>query len=193
MAFERDPHRLYPHDRLMARTVLPFVPKAVTPNSVTILRMVLTPLGLYFLFLENFAIGIPFFLFLAFTDALDGSIARVRKQVTDWGTFYDPVADKLLIGSVVLLVVAKHVSLTFALAIIGLEALIVSGGVLRKRKGRTASANVFGKAKMFFQVAGVTLLLISVAFGSAPLAAVSVGTLSVSIVLAVVSLVTYGM
>jgi CDP-diacylglycerol--glycerol-3-phosphate 3-phosphatidyltransferase len=188
----RDPAALYPHDRLLAATLLPLIPREVHPNHVTVLRLFLIPAVLLFLAGEDYAVGVPLFFIAAFTDALDGSLARVRKQITDWGTFYDPVADKLLIGSVVLLIVVKHINIVFGLLIVLLELLIIVGGYLRKRQGLVTHANVFGKTKMFLQVTGVLFLLIAVWMGVDLFMGVSVGTLSLAIVFAVLSLFTYG-
>ncbi len=188
----RDPAKLYPHDRLLAVTLIPLIPREVHPNHVTVLRLFLIPIVLIFLAVEEYAVGVPLFFIAAFTDALDGSLARVRRQITEWGTFYDPVADKLLIGSVVLLIVVKHINIAFGLLIVLLELLIVAGGYLRKRQGRITHANVFGKTKMFFQVMGVLFLLIAVWMGVDLFMGVSIGTLSLAIVFAVLSLLTYG-
>jgi CDP-diacylglycerol--glycerol-3-phosphate 3-phosphatidyltransferase len=193
MAFERDPKKLFPHDYLLKYTIVPLIPSFITPNAVTIFRLVCTPVALWFLYIENYAVGVPFFVFLAFTDALDGTLARLRNKITAWGTFYDPVADKLLIGSVVLLVVAKYVGLLFGLTIIGIEVAIILGAHHRRRKGKFHGANVFGKTKMFLQVAGVTLLLISIWSGWEVIVPYSVATLSLAIVFAVISLLTYGL
>lgn len=190
---DRNPYKLYPHDYLFKYTVVPLLPHWVTPNMVTILRFLLIPVVLWFLFTEQYTIGMPLFVFAALTDALDGSIARLRKQITHWGTFYDPVADKLLIGSVVLLVVVQHVHIAFALVIVGLEVLIIMGGFYRRSKGQLKGANIFGKTKMVLQVVGVSLLLLAIWFGLDPIIPVSVGTLSVAIVFAVISLFTYGL
>lgn len=193
MAVKRDPRKLYPHDWLMARTIIPFVPSWVTPNMVTVLRFVLTPFVLLFLHLEWWQVAIPLFVCTAATDALDGSLARVRGKITAWGSLYDPLADKLLIGSTALLVVTKYISPRFALAILGLEVLIVIGGYWGKRKGRPVSANIFGKMKMLLQVIGVTLLMVSVATGSVGLYPWSVAALYLALVLAFVSFLTYGL
>lgn len=191
--FERDPHKLFPHDHIMRYTFIPLVPRFVTPNMVTMLRILLTPVDLWFLYTEQFSMGVPLFMFLAFTDALDGSLARIRKQVTDWGTFYDPFADKILIGSVVLLVVVQHVNVIFGLLIVMVESMIVLGGYIRKMNGKITGANIFGKTKMVLQVAGVTLLLFAIWMGVSLFIPVSIGTLSLAIVFAVISLFTYGL
>ncbi len=193
MAFERDPYKLFPHDRLLAATLLQLVPRRVTPNMLTVLRFVLIPFVLGFLAAEMWSVAVPLFLFTALTDAMDGSLARTRRQVTEWGTFFDPVADKLLIGSVVLLLVAERVNPWFALLILAVEALIITGGVLRKRQGIVTSANIFGKTKMFLQVVGVTFLLVAAWTGTDLYVDLSVGTLSLAIAFAVVSLFTYGL
>ena len=193
MALERDPNKLFPHDHLMKWVILPLIPKKVTPNSITIVRFIGIPFVLYFLLLEQFHIGVPLFLVLAFTDALDGSLARVRKQITQWGTFYDPVADKLLIGLVALLIIVKYIHPVFAFIIVVLELLIIAGGLRTKNRGKVISANIFGKTKMFLQVAGVTILLIAVWAGIPLFVPISAATLSLAIVFAVVSLFTYGL
>ncbi len=188
----RDPHKLYPHDYVMKYTIIPLIPHAITPNMVTVFRMICTPFVLYFLYVERFDIGVPLFFFVALTDAIDGSLARLRNQVTDWGTFYDPVADKLLISTVVMLVVAKHINIIFALIILLIEVLIVVGGLIRKSHGKITSANIFGKTKMCLQVIGVLFLLLSLWAGHDLFIPISTGTLSMAIVFGVISLFTYG-
>lgn len=191
--FERDPHKLFPHDHILRYTLIPLIPHFITPNMVTMFRIVMTPVVLWLLYTSQFEIGVPLFLFVAFTDAIDGTLARLRKQVTDWGTFYDPLADKVLIGSVVLLVVVQHVNVIFGLFIISIEVVLLIGGFIRKRQGKLIGSNVFGKTKMFLQVAGVLMLLIALWAGFDLFIPISVGTLSLAIVFAVISLFTYGL
>lgn len=189
----RDPHKLFPHDHIMRYTFIPLIPSFISPNMVTMFRIVMTPVVLWLLYTSQFEIGVPLFLFVAFTDAIDGSLARLRNQVTDWGTFYDPLADKILIGSVILLVVIQHVNVIFGLLIVAVEATLLVGGYVRKRNGEVISANVFGKIKMFLQVSGVLMLLIALWAGFDLFIPLSVGTLSLAVVFAVISLFTYGL
>lgn len=191
--FERNPHKLYPHDHVMRYTFIPLIPSFVTPNMVTMFRIVMTPVVLWLLYIGNFTVGVPVFLFVAFTDAVDGSLARIRKQITDWGTFYDPLADKILIGSVIILVVVQHVNVIFALVIVSIEALLLIGGYARKTNGNAIGSNIFGKIKMLLQVVGVLLLLIALWAGFDLFIPLSVGTFSLAIVFAVISLFTYGL
>lgn len=191
MAF--DPHKVQRHDYILKYSILPLIPGFCRPNHLTILRLVLTPFVLYFLMQENYQIGVPLFFITALTDLIDGSLARVRKQITEWGTFYDPVADKVLIGSVAILIVAQHINVWMALIIIGLDLILVIGGYLRRREGEVIHANTWGKLKMCLQVAGVMALLIAVWLGVDLFIPFSIGTFSLAIVFAVISLFTYGL
>lgn len=190
---QRDPNRLFLHDHFLRYTLVPLIPSFISPNMVTVFRMLMTPVVLWFLYLQNFAVGVPLFWFLAFTDALDGSLARLRQRITTWGTFYDPLADKMLIGSVVLLVVVKHVNLFFGLLIVCIELAIILGAFVRRRRGKIMSANFFGKTKMFLQVLGVSFLLLALWAGFDLFIPLSIGTLSLAILFAVMSLFTYGL
>lgn len=188
----RDPSKLFPHDFIMRYTFVPLVPKFVTPNMITIFRMLMVPFVLYFLFWDNYNVGVPLFLVAAFTDALDGSVARLRSSITEWGTFFDPLADKLLVGSVVILVVMEHINPIFGGLILFVDSVIMVGGYIRKRRGKPMGSNIFGKTKMFFQIVGISLLLIALWAGFDLFIPFSVGTFSLAIVLAVISLFTYG-
>lgn len=190
---ERDPHRLFPHDHLMKLTVIPLIPGFIRPNHITILRLILTPFVLWFLISEQYFIGVPLFIFTAFTDVIDGSLARLRRQITEWGTVADPIADKLLIGLVVLFFVIKYVSLYFGFLILFFELLIIAGGFFHRLQGKYVSANIFGKIKMVLQVFGVLFLLFSLWFNFDLFRSVSVGTLTLAIVFAVLSLLSYGL
>ncbi|HBK35223.1 MAG: CDP-alcohol phosphatidyltransferase [Candidatus Uhrbacteria bacterium GW2011_GWE2_40_58] len=189
----RDPQKWYPHDYVMRYTIIPFIPRWISPNMITWVRILGIPFVLYTLYFGFYNVGVPLFIFLAFTDALDGSVARIRNRITDWGTLYDPLADKILISTVVLLIVVKHINIIFGLLIVIIESIIVLVGFYRKSNGKITSANVFGKTKMALQVIGVSLLLIAVWAGVDLFIPMSIGTLSLAIIFAVVSLFTYSL
>jgi len=177
----------------MRYTIIPFIPRWISPNMITWVRILGIPFVLYTLYFGFYNVGVPLFIFLAFTDALDGSVARIRNRITDWGTLYDPLADKILISTVVLLIVVKHINIIFGLLIVIIESIIVLVGFYRKSNGKITSANVFGKTKMALQVIGVSLLLIAVWAGVDLFIPMSIGTLSLAIIFAVVSLFTYSL
>jgi len=157
------------------------------------LRFFMTPIVLWLLVIEQYEYGVPLFLLATITDALDGTMARIRSEITEWGTFYDPLADKILIGSVILLVVIRYVNPWIAAALILVELLLIGGGWYRRERGRVKSANIWGKVKMLLQVIGVMFLLISLMFGVDFFVDLSQGTLILAIVFAVVSLFTYSL
>lgn len=181
------------HDRILAKIFLPIIPKWVKPNHLTILRFILVPLVAYLTWSANWSWLIPVFIFAGFTDLLDGTLARVRKQITLWGTIADPAADKLLIGSVAVLFLARHVSFLLAFTLVFLEFLIIVGAYARQRRGEYLSANWSGKIKMFLQVVGIAGLMIAT-FGDVHwLGPISILLIIVSFGFAIVSLVTYGL
>lgn len=184
---------LYFHDRVLDKILIRFLPKKLRPNHITAFRFCLIPLVLWFVVQGAWAAAALLFLLAAFTDALDGSMARVRKQITDWGTFYDPAADKLLIGLVVILFVAKEVNIAFAVIIVVIELMILFCALMRRKRRELISANWAGKMKMLFQVIGVSALLIAKWWGLSLLVPFSIGTLTIAIIFAVVSLLTYSL
>lgn len=176
----------------MKVVIIPFIPRWVTPNHVTVLRFLLTPFAIWGLAVGAFAWSIPFFLFVAFTDVIDGSLARLRNQVTEWGSLYDPIADKILISLAAVVVVTGVVGWWLTVLMIFAELVVVVGALHHKHDGGVIMANAWGKTKMFTQVLGVTLLLCSLAFQLPLFVFLGMVVLVLSLVLALISVVTYG-
>lgn len=189
---KRDPEKLVFYDYLLMPLVK-IIPKSVRPNHITVLRIVLTPLVLILLVTENYAVGVPAFFLVGMTDALDGSMARIRKQITDWGTFYDPIADKLLIGSVIVLILVKHVNPVLAFGVVAVELMLIVGGWYQRQRGRVITANVWGKVKMVLEGLAVMMVLIALWGGVDIFLDISEGTLVLVIIFAVISLLTYSL
>ncbi len=180
-------------DKLIAKTILPFVPRIVTPNHLTAFRLAATPFVLYLLTLGEYQWGLVLFIITAFSDAVDGALARVRGLVTEWGKMYDPLADKFLIGSVTALIVAKFLDQWLALSIIGLELFLIIGAFWRRRYRKIEiKAKKVGKVKMVLQSLGVGLLLLSIVLGGQPILLEAARyTLILGLAFAVLSLVVY--
>lgn len=179
-------------DRVIARVILPLLPKSVTPNQITGARFAVTPFVIYLLAVGSYVWGLVLFVLTAFTDAVDGALARTRGPITEWGKMYDPLADKLLIGSVVALVVSRFISHYLALAIIFLELLIIASAFwLRKYRGREIQAKAVGKVKMILQSFGVGFLMLYTVVGVAPLLEAARYTLYAAVFFAVLSLFVY--
>ena len=84
-------------------------------------------------------------------------------------------------------------SLALAAVIVIIELMIVAGAAYNRHLGRYSSANEYGKIKMFLQCLGVVLLLVGKIAGIELAVPFAVGTFSVAIVFAIVSLLTYGL
>lgn len=182
----------FPHDYLMNLLILPLIPRFVTPNAVTCLRFLLTPLVLYFIFINDYSVAIPLFIFTAFTDVIDGSLARMRQQVTKWGTIYDPVADKILIIGATLILIFTYLHPAIGGMIIGMEVIFLLGGYNRMKNAEVQSPSWFGKIKMLCQVIGVTCLLIFTATAQMLLIYLSTIAFMIAIILALLNIIKYG-
>jgi len=184
--------RIFWHDKILAATFLKLFPKLVKPNHLTMFRFLTTPFVVLLMLYGSYKVGLLVFLVVAFTDALDGSMARTRGQITQWGRIYDPLADKVLIASMVFTIVLRYIDLWAALLIVFLEFFIIAVAWWRKHKGQYIEANIWGKIKMNLQVLGVVILLLSIIFNVEALLPFSAGVFYLAIAFAVVSLLTYG-
>lgn len=184
---------VHPHDRLIAKLFLRFIPKSITPNKITLFRIIATPF-IFLLILEgNYKIGGFAFLLVAFTDALDGSMARTQDKVTKFGMMFDPLADKLLVGTMVLLLVFEYFNPMLGLAILGLEIIFIMTGFVSSYKFKTVKmANIWGKIKMILQVSAVCITLLAIFFNLPGLLHAAAWIFGLAIGFAVVSLFTQG-
>ena len=137
------------------------------PNLLTLMRIVLIPIfiGVFYLpFSSAHALAAIIFALASFTDWLDGYLARKLKQMSPFGAFLDPVADKLLVAtSLLLLVGEKEISfLTLpAIVIVGREIVISALREWMAEVGKRASVTVsyIGKVKTTVQMMALVLLL----------------------------------
>jgi len=188
------PEVIHPHDRLLEKLFLRFLPSSITPNALTMIRILLTPAVFLVISAENYRLGLPFFLLVAFTDALDGSLARTRGQITRFGMLFDPLADKFLIGSMVMLLVFRYLDPFLALAVLGVEIVLILSALVAKAKFKTVRmANIWGKIKMMLQVLAVFLTLIGLALTTPSLLGIAAWLFGLAIGFAVISLFSHGL
>lgn len=183
---------LFPHDHVMKYTLIPLIPRFVTPNAVTISRYVATPFVLYFMYTGAYKTAITLFLLTAITDIIDGSLARLRNQVTEWGTIHDPIADKLLIIGSALILVVQHLHPAIAGIIIILEVVFLAHGYNNIKRGEIQSPSWYGKIKMLCQVIGVVLILIHIGYGGEIFILLSTVAFGAAILLALLNIIKYG-
>lgn len=183
---------IHPHDHFMARTVLWLFPHSVTPNKVTLFRVVTTPIVFFLVLFQYYQIGFLAFLFVAFTDAIDGSLARTRDQITKFGMMFDPVADKLLVGSLVFLLVFR-IHYWLAMAVLGIEMILILSGLVAKIKFKTVlMANRWGKIKMLLQVVALGLTMFAFLVEAPGLLTIAAWIFGIAIGFAIVSLFAHG-
>ena len=183
--------KLYPQDKILQATILKIIPHFLTPNHFTVLRLLMTPIIIFCILKEQVVLAFILFLLAGFTDAIDGAMARTRNQITEWGKMYDPIADKLLVGSIAFLLITKYLSLYLTLFIIFIEILLISNGVFRKSNGDIIEANIWGKIKMFLQILGIALIFAFMIFNINFLIIASWAILIIACVFAIISLFTY--
>jgi len=189
-----DAKEVHPHDHLMKRVVLKYLPDSVTPNKVTSFRVLATPIVFLLILYGYYGLGAFAFLFVAFTDAVDGSLARTKNQITKFGILFDPLADKLLIGAMVLLLVFRYFDFWLGVAILGIEIIfIVSALFSGYRIKKIRMANGWGKIKMFLQVLAVFITLMALLLDFPELLSVAALIFGVAIGAAVLSLFSHGL
>lgn len=149
------------------------------PNSLTLLRIFFVPLLVAALVADsrtiylwgwhvaNEQVALGIFLVAAFTDLLDGYLARRWRQITTVGTLLDPIADKLLVSSaLVSLVQVRVIPGWMAILVIGREFAVTGLRGIAAASGITIKASDLGKTKMLAQVIAISLLMLSMSNAS---------------------------
>jgi CDP-diacylglycerol--glycerol-3-phosphate 3-phosphatidyltransferase len=184
---------IFPHDNLMRLTVLRLIPARLTPNKITLFRIIFTPAVIFLITFGHLYTGVIAFLLVAFTDVIDGSLARTKNMVTRFGMLFDPLADKLLIGSMVLLLVFNYYPFWLGMTIIAIEIIFIIFALVAKYKFKTVRmANIWGKVKMILQVLAVFITLLALLLELPVLFNVAMWVFGAAIGLAIVSLFSHG-
>lgn len=103
-----------------------------------------------------------FFIIAASTDGVDGYIARKRKQVTTFGKFLDPIADKLLVtAALIALVYRRDITGWSAMIIIGREFIITGLRLVAAGEGKIITASIWGKIKTILQMIAISAALLN--------------------------------
>jgi len=163
------------------------------PNSITLLRILLIPVFVW-LYLEPTPeralwAGLVFGA-AAFTDFLDGYLARRSGQITNLGKLLDPVADKLLVASgLILLVQVQQVAVWLAIVMIARELIVTGARAVAAKEGFIVPADSLGKFKVIGQIGGILCLIFQGAWleAQAFLSSVGIILLYVALVFSLVS------
>ncbi len=154
------------------------------PNKITVTRIILSVILLTMLCIPWYAFNIRFpdlqiastattinvlyiiagviFVIAAFSDFLDGYLARKNNQVTDFGKVMDAIADKLLVnGVLIILAYYQKIDLVIPVIIISRDIIVDSCKMISGNKGKVVAASILGKIKTICMLVGLTLTFFS--------------------------------
>ena len=136
------------------------------PNILTIIRFILIPVILYFIFTGNYILAFVFFTLSGITDILDGAIARKYNLISTFGKLMDPLADKLTQISVLATLVFKEIIPFWILIIVMLKELImIIGASFLYGKDVVVYSKWFGKLATVLFYFAIVFSLINKQFG----------------------------
>lgn len=165
------------------------------PNKLTLFRVILIPFFVFFLLAPYFTgygnyIALTIFIIASITDFLDGRIARKNNLVTNFGKFMDPLADKLLVSSALICLVALNkIPAWIVITIIAREFIISGFRLIASDNGVVIAASYWGKFKTVFQMLTVIVLLLD--FPGTVFSVIATVLIYISLVLTLISLVDY--
>jgi CDP-diacylglycerol--glycerol-3-phosphate 3-phosphatidyltransferase len=137
-----------------------------TANKLTLLRVIMIPLFLVALYLQfpfHMLVALGLFILASVTDLVDGYVARHYNQITDFGKFMDPLADKLLVTSAMLWFVEVGQMPAWALLIVIAREFAVSGlRMVAAPKGLVIAAAWSGKIKTASTMVCICLMLLPI-------------------------------
>lgn len=164
-------------------------------NQLSLLRILMTPLVIVLLYFPGKLscwIAVLVFIFAAFTDWLDGFIARRSNMVTSMGKFLDPLADKVLICSVLIMFVKLGWAPAWVVIVIVCRELVVTGlRAIAIDEGIVLAADKFGKAKTVLQILAIIPLTLHFPIFGVEIWPVGEIALYAAMVVAIVSGVNY--
>ena len=138
-------------------------PLSTAPNLLTVTRICLAPFLVSAILENRFGIAFTLFIVAGITDALDGVLARVLKQRTTLGQYLDPIADKLLLSTLFLVLMYKSLMpTTVTVLVFGRDlAILVVAAVMYAVVGRREfGPSIFGKANTVAQITAVAVVLL---------------------------------
>jgi CDP-diacylglycerol--glycerol-3-phosphate 3-phosphatidyltransferase len=169
------------------------------PTAITLFRIALIPLFVvvfYLPFRWVNEVAFAIFTLAAFSDWVDGYLARTMKQESRFGAFLDPVADKLMVVVVIVLLVQANPSIYVALPSLIIIAREISVSALREwmaQLGSSASVKVsfIGKAKTVAQMAALALMIYADPLMGLPVFEIGLVTYYVAAILTIYSMIVY--
>lgn len=140
------------------------------PNKLTVFRIIIVPIIVFFLLYQNiknhYVYALLLFMIASYTDHLDGKIARKSGIITNFGKFADPLADKILIISCLVCFLSLGlIDIVSVLIVISREFIVTSVRLIAAEHGTVISANNWGKIKTVSQISSIISVIALQAIG----------------------------
>ena len=154
------------------------------PNKLTLLRIILVPIFVVILLLDeviphSYLIAGLIFGIASYTDHLDGKIARKYNLITDFGKFMDPLADKIMvISALVCFIELSLIPSWCVILIIAREFMVTSIRLVAAPKGIVIAANIWGKLKTVTQIIAIVVIMLLSYFKELSTLGISLGFLT---------------
>ena len=160
-------------------------------NTLTLIRIGAVPAMVLLLYFPSRIVcwlAAVLFILASITDLLDGFVARRQGQVTNVGKFLDPLADKLLVGSVMIMLVHLHwLPAWIAVVIICRELAVTGLRAVASERGVVMAADRFGKLKTVLQIVALVPLTIHYPFWGLDPASIGMMIMYLAVILTVFS------
>ena len=154
------------------------------PNKLTVLRMLLVPVFMVVLLCWNKYVALAIFIVASLTDVLDGNIARKRNLVSTFGKFADPLADKLLVISAMLIFVEwGQMPGWVAMIVVARELAITSLRIIAAANGIIMAAGWSGKLKTGCTMVGLCIMM-------TPITDIAIGPITINTIIVAIILIT---
>lgn len=139
-----------------------------TANKITLARVALVPIFMIFLLMESAVteiVALIIFVVASATDGIDGYIARKYNQITDFGKFIDPLADKLLVTAAIIIFVERGQMWSWAaMIIITREFAVTALRLVAANSGTVIAAAMAGKIKTVVSIVAICIMMTPLRF-----------------------------
>ena len=165
-------------------------------NKLTMIRIFLVPIFLIFMAVKDIPYGKELatliFILASLTDKLDGYIARSRNQITNFGKFMDPLADKLLVtAALVSLVELQIVPSWVAIIIIAREFAVSGLRTIAASEGKVIAASYWGKIKTVIQIVAIIAALLNLSYVHPMLKTLTNVSMAAAVIITIISGIDY--
>jgi cardiolipin synthase (CMP-forming) len=164
------------------------------PNQITLLRLGFLPLFLILISYEHYRWALAVLVLAGLSDAIDGILARRLNQLSSLGAYLDPIADKLLLSSsLVILAMKKEIAWWLTILVLSRDILIlvVAVVIILIFGYRPFPPSILGKATTMFQIVLVFMVVLSAAYPGLPLSGIKESLIYAVTVLATISAFHY--